>query len=78
MGKSGARSAGPAGCLVNGWSTGGRGWGRSAWMLYHLLGISFCDRLMCVSMVISPLSSHRRMSIRSMIVAGILHRALHR
>src|SRR5256712_11835255 len=41
MGNSGARSCGPIGCLVPGWSTGGAGVLRSAWMLYHLVGMSF-------------------------------------
>ncbi len=39
MGKSGARSSGPMGFFVPGWSTGGRGLGRSAAMLYQALGM---------------------------------------
>src|SRR5262245_23486358 len=38
IGKSGARSSGPRGFSVPGWSTGGSGFGRSAWMLYHRAG----------------------------------------
>src|SRR3989337_1319914 len=41
MGKRGARSWGPMGWPVPGWRTGGRGVLRSAWMLYHLVGMSF-------------------------------------
>ena len=41
IGKSGARSSGPMGWWVPGCSTGGMGSGRSAWMLYQTLGISF-------------------------------------
>src|SRR5467141_3662320 len=32
------------GCLVLGWSTGGAGVLRSAWMLYHFDGMSFSSR----------------------------------
>src|SRR5882762_3732697 len=45
MGNSGARSAGPIGCLVPGWSTGGAGVLKSAWMLYHLVGMSFSSSM---------------------------------
>jgi hypothetical protein len=38
IGKSGARSSGPIGCPVPGWSTGGGGAGRSAAMLYQASG----------------------------------------
>src|SRR5512134_3445102 len=38
IGKSGARSSGPTGCLVPGCSTAGGGDGRSARMLYQRLG----------------------------------------
>ncbi len=44
IGKSGARSAGPTGCFVPGWSTGGRSNGRSAWRLYQAFGISDSGR----------------------------------
>ena len=40
IGNSGARSAGPIGWRVPGCSTGGSGRGRSAWMLYHRVGIA--------------------------------------
>ena len=40
IGKSGARSCGPMGCLVPGCSAGIGGNGRSAWMLYQRVGIS--------------------------------------
>src|SRR5512140_2109762 len=39
IGKSGARSAGPSGCMVPGWSGGGGGEGRSAAMLYQVRGM---------------------------------------
>src|SRR5258708_25647469 len=39
-GNSGARSAGPTGWRVPGWSGGGGGDGRSAMTLYHCRGIS--------------------------------------
>src|SRR3990170_7018746 len=41
MGKSGAKSCGPMGCPVPGCITGAGGVLRSAWMLYHLVGMSF-------------------------------------
>src|SRR5438093_12006967 len=44
MGNSGARSCGPIGCLVPGWMTGGAGVLKSAWMLYHFVGMSFSSR----------------------------------
>src|SRR5262245_29907147 len=44
MGKSGARSWGPMGWPVPGWSTGGAGVLRSAWTLYHRVGTSFSSR----------------------------------
>ena len=44
MGNSGARSAGPTGCFVPGWSTGGSSNGRSAWRLYQAFGISDSGR----------------------------------
>src|SRR5450759_4721036 len=37
--KSGARSSGPSGCIVPGWSGGGGGDGRSATMLYQARGM---------------------------------------
>src|SRR5215813_11547672 len=43
IGNSGARSCGPMGCPVPGWSGGGSGVLRSAWMLYHLVGSSFSE-----------------------------------
>ena len=44
IGKSGARSEGPTGCFVPGWSTAGSANGRSAWMLYQAVGISDSGR----------------------------------
>src|SRR5438132_3197064 len=49
IGKSGARSWGPMGCPVPGCMTGGAGVGKSAWMLYHLVGRSFSLRRTFVS-----------------------------
>src|SRR6185369_1324975 len=43
IGKSGARSWGPMGWPVPGCSGGGSGVLKSAWMLYHLVGISFSE-----------------------------------
>src|SRR5262245_66430713 len=43
IGNSGAKSCGPMGCPVPGWSGGGSGVLRSAWMLYHLVGSSFSE-----------------------------------
>src|SRR2546427_2508746 len=44
IGKSGARSWGPIGWPVPGWRGGGSGVLKSAWMLYHLVGMSFSSR----------------------------------
>src|SRR5213076_2660255 len=44
IGKSGARSAGPIGWPVPGWRGGGSGVLKSAWMLYHFVGMSFSSR----------------------------------
>ena len=44
IGKSGARSSGPTGCPVPGWSTGGGGAGRSAAMLYQASGRRLSSR----------------------------------
>src|SRR5262249_25832632 len=41
IGKSGARSSGPTGSPVPGWSTGCAGFGMSARTLYQAFGISF-------------------------------------
>src|SRR3972149_4936021 len=49
IGKSGARSSGPAGCFVPGWSGGSIGTGISARMLYQALGISFSLKRIFVS-----------------------------
>jgi hypothetical protein len=45
MGKSGAKSSGPAGWRVPGWSAGGGGEGRSGTMLYQAVGISLSSRM---------------------------------
>src|SRR5438105_1586787 len=44
IGKSGARSCGPIGWPVPGCRTGGAGDLKSAWMLYHFVGMSFSSR----------------------------------
>ena len=44
IGNSGARSSGPMGCPVPGWSTGGGGSGRSAITLYQDFGIWLSSR----------------------------------
>src|SRR5262245_10325602 len=51
IGKSGARSWGPMGLPVPGWSTGGAGVLRSAWMLYHLVGMSRSSRTIFVRLL---------------------------
>src|SRR4051812_38332192 len=45
IGNSGARSSGPIGCRVPGWSGAGGGFGRSAAMLYQCLGIWVSSRV---------------------------------
>ncbi len=52
MGKSGARSSGPTGWPVPGWSTGCAGFGMSAWMLYQRSGIADSGRRNFVSVMI--------------------------
>ena len=48
MGNSGAKSSGPAGSSVPGWSAGGGGDGRSGTMLYQAVGISLSSsRYLC-------------------------------
>ena len=49
IGNSGARSAGPIGCMVPGWSGGNGATGRSAAMLYQARGIrdSSSTNLVC-------------------------------
>src|SRR5262245_7729603 len=51
IGNRGARSGGPMGWSVPGWITGGKGPGRSAWMLYQRLGRSFSSsrNLVCAT-----------------------------
>ena len=49
IGNRGARSSGPMGWWVPGWSTGGAGSGRSGWMLYQALGISDSSRITFVT-----------------------------
>src|SRR5205809_7127157 len=51
IGKSGARSWGPIGWPVPGWSGGGSGVLKSAWTLYHFVGMSFSPRR---NLVLSP------------------------
>jgi hypothetical protein len=61
IGNSGARSAGPIGLPVPGWRTGGSGFGRSAWMLYQLRGMSFsASTYLTVSSAIGCFPSLRR------------------
>src|SRR6266403_512670 len=50
IGKSGARSWGPIGWPVPGWSGGGSGVLKSAWMLYQRVGSSFSERRYLVVM----------------------------
>src|SRR2546427_11516167 len=59
IGKSGARSAGPMGCAVPGWSGGGSGDGRSAWMLYQCVGSSFSSswNLRCVVALLATVTA---------------------
>src|SRR6185369_12870868 len=48
IGKRGARSWGPMGSPVPGCSGGASGVSRSAWMLYHLVGMSLSSRTILV------------------------------
>src|SRR5207245_8239558 len=59
FGKSGAASAGPMGCPVPGWSGGGSGDGRSAWMLYQCVGSSFSSswNLRCVVALLATVTA---------------------
>ena len=50
IGKSGARSWGPMGWPVPGCMTGGSGVLRSAWMLYHFVGMSRSESMYLVVM----------------------------
>src|SRR3954468_3996189 len=54
IGNSGARSSGPTGCPVPGWSAGGGSDGRSAATLYHRRGIASSDRVKCRWLTGSP------------------------
>src|SRR5690606_21431207 len=51
-GNRGARSAGPTGWWVPGWSTGSRGSLKSAWMLYHSRGSWLSGSTIFVSLTI--------------------------
>jgi hypothetical protein len=50
MGKSGARSSGPTGSPVPGWSTGCGRFGMSAAMLYQPAGIALSGSVIFVSL----------------------------
>src|SRR6478735_323892 len=53
IGNRGARSAGPIGCIVPGWSGGGGGVRRSAAMLYQARGIRSSSRMNLVLPVLA-------------------------
>jgi hypothetical protein len=53
MGNKGAKSSGPAGCFVPGCNGGGGGLGKSAFILYHVLGNLFSSsKYLIVSVII--------------------------
>src|SRR5439155_13532193 len=77
IGNSGARSAGPIGWPVPGCSTGGAGVGRSAWMLYHDVGIWASVRMyLTVSMMAPPHRANERHDPRDPTIACIERRRI--
>ena len=52
MGNKGAKSSGPAGCFVPGCNGGGGGLGKSAFMLYQVLGNLFYSNIYFIESVI--------------------------
>ena len=79
IGKSGARSSGPTGCPVPGWSTGGSGSGRSDARLYQASGSFDSSRtyLTC-SLMRLPSAGRRALSLAHPAKAGNRHREARR